>query len=193
MIIGDKGYDRDCFESDLLAVQAAAADWGLQLRSFVYPRNSIDYVDTLGGYGFTAFRGIAPAWHARLPGPLRRAGRFIDAFLPLAAPTTVPYKHQGVWNIPASSQYLHRAGWGKAVPIGLRVRKARRSLQQAAERGRVFHLWLHPHNIATDPDSLLRGMESILVEAKALRDSGLLVNETMGSLAETLQQQGGSR
>jgi hypothetical protein len=50
----------------------------------------------------------------------------------------------------------------------------------------MFHLWTHPFNIGSDPRNLLRGLELIFQEVRALRDSGLIVNYTMGGLAEKL-------
>jgi hypothetical protein len=66
------------------------------------------------------------------------------------------------------------------------VRKATTGLQRAAERGEVFHLWTHPFNIASDPRALVRGLELIFQEFARLRDSGLIFNSTMGSLARQL-------
>ena len=70
--------------------------------------------------------------------------------------------------------------------MALRVRKATRALTQAANTNSTFHLWFHPFNIATDPNGLLDGLESIFKEVVKLRDKGLLTNPTMGEFTEYL-------
>ena len=183
MIVGDPGCSRECFESELEACRAATADWGIQLRSFVFPRNSIGHLDILAEQGFTSFRGVAPAWHRPFPGSMKRAARFLDAFVPIPPPTTTPVLEQGIMNIPASYQYLHRSGWGRLSPISVRVRKAISSLRRAAQEGTIFHMWFHPFNIASDHLGLMGGLEAILQEVTRLRCTGSLTNQTMGSMA----------
>ena len=185
-IVGDPGCSMECFASELEACQAVASPMGIRLKSFVFPRNAVGHVEALAEREFTAFRGTTPEWYARLPGPLERVARMVQAFLPMAAPPAVPHLEQGVWNIPASYFYLHRDGWGRLVPIAVRVRKAVASLRRAARDGSAFHLWTHPFNIASDPQALLGGLDTILREAKSLRDAGQLVNHTMGSMADAL-------
>ena len=188
-VIVDQGCSRESFASELEASKAAAAEWDVSLESFVFPRNVINHLDVLAESGITAFRGITPNWTAGLPGWLQRPARFVDAFLPLGTPTARPNFQNGMWDIPASYNYLHRTGWGRLVPIKVRVRKAISGLRQAGSRGEVFHLWTHPFNIASDPIPLLRGLESIFHEVCDLRASGLIENVTMGELARQLNEQ----
>ncbi len=188
MIVDDE-CSKEVFASELRACREAAVEWNTTLRSFVFPRNSIGHLDVLADGGFTAFRGTTPNWASRLPRWLQRPGRFLDAFVPAGAPTALPVQEAGMWNIPASYNYLHRSGWARFVPIAVRIRKATVGLRQAARRGTVFHLWTHPFNIASDPDGLLRGLEAIFQEFARLRESGLIVNSTMGDLASRYTRQ----
>ena len=98
-----------------------------------------------------------------------------------------------MWDIPASYFYLHRTGWGRLVPIKVRVQKAISGLQRAGNRREVFHLWTHPFNVASDPVPLLWGLESIFRKVNDLRASGLIENVTMGGLARQLNEQRESR
>ena len=77
LIVGDPGCSPEAFRADLAASRAAADDTGVELRSFVFARNSVGHLDVLEEAGFTAFRSPSPE---RFPGlgPWRRrlaAGR----------------------------------------------------------------------------------------------------------------------
>ena len=192
-MIVDKGCGPETFASELKASKAAAAEWDVSLESFVFPRNVINHLDVLAESGITAFRGITPNWTSSLPHWLQRPARFVDAFLPSGTPTSRPSFRSGMWDIPASYFYLHRTGWGRLVPIKVRVQKAISGLQRAGNRREVFHLWTHPFNVASDPVPLLWGLESIFRKVNDLRASGLIENVTMGGLARQLNEQRESR
>ena len=72
------------------------------------------------------------------------------------------------------------------MPIVARVYQSNLALRQAAREGSLFHLWFHPFNLATDPNALLEGLESIFQEVARLRDLGILTNATMGDMSESL-------
>jgi hypothetical protein len=134
-VIVEDGCSKESFASELKAAKAAAAEWDVSLESFIFPRNVINHLDVLQDSGITSFRGMTPNWTAKLPGVLRRPARFIDAFLPNGSPTAKPNFQHGMWDIPASYNYLHRSGWGKRVPIKVRVWKSIAGLRQASKRG----------------------------------------------------------
>ena len=189
VVITDGNCSRDCLASELLACQELADQMKIVLRSFVFPRNKEGYHDLLAKHGFTTYRGPAPLWYVSWPGPIRKMAYLLDHWLALPPPVVSPHWHEaGLWDLPASYYYVHRHGWGKLLPIGLRVVKATRGLERAARKRKIFHLWCHPFNIASDPDHLLRGLEAILRHFCTFREQHLLVNMTMGQLAEKLFQ-----
>ena len=71
VLFGDPDLTREAVDSDLTACLARAAERGLTLRSFVFPRNDEGHHEALKAHGFTAYRGLDPVWYAGLPGPLR--------------------------------------------------------------------------------------------------------------------------
>jgi hypothetical protein len=150
----------------------------------------VGYVDALVERGYVAYRGNADAWHSQLPRPIARAARLMDAFLPIPPRNAAPVVEGPIVNVPATYLYLHRKGWARLVPLSFRVSKAVSALRRAANEGAMFHMWFHPFNLASDPEALLGGLETIFQEAATLRASGLLVNETMGSLAQRVAPQG---
>jgi hypothetical protein len=184
-IVGDPACGRVEFESELRACEAVAAGRGLSLRSFVFPRNAVAHLDVLKARGYESYRGVEPSW-AWQAGPFARAARFLDAFLPFGAPVSAPELRSGLWNIPASYNYLHRTGWGRFVPVRVRVMRTVGGLHRAAREHAVFHLWTHPFNLASDPKGLLGGLRVVFQEVKSLRESGLVRSMTMSGLAAAL-------
>ena len=187
-IIGDTGCSREAFDSEIKACLALADTWGLELKSFVYPRNSVGHLDVLEQNGFTSFRGNVNRWYEGRPGPLRKAGRALESILPLPVVAVGPRKVAGLWDLPASNFYMHRDGWGKRIPIASRTAQAELGLRKAAREQSTYHLWFHPFNIASDIKALLGGLETIFRKVNHMREQGTLDNQTMGDLTDKLNR-----
>jgi len=184
MIIGDPGCNRECFASELRASQQAAKSWGITLKSFVFPRNAIAHLDVLAANGFSAFRGFTPAaWEAFLPTPVSNAMRVL---LPNCRVTDQPRLRHGMWELPGTTFYLHRDGRARLVPMSLRVHRATLGIRHAVKEQSISHLWFHCFNLASDEDRLLEGLGAILKRVAQQREAGLLMNLTMGELAQHL-------
>jgi hypothetical protein len=69
----------------------------------------------------------------------------------------------------------------------LRVRRAAKGLERAAERGRIFSMFAHPHNFLPEPKSLLAAFEQICRHAAELREAGKLQILTMSEAATQLE------
>lgn len=189
MIMGTPGSSAEGFDRELRSCRAVASEREIELKSFVYPRNEVDHLDVLARNGFTSYRGNAPSWAWHVPGTVgKRVARLADHFLPLSAPVVRATNENGIVNIPASYSYLHRTGWARYVPISVRVRKSILTMRKAARSVGIFHLWTHPFNIASDPESLLGGLERIFQEYKRLHDSGLIQSRTMTEVADRVME-----
>lgn len=188
VIAGAPGCSREAFASELDACLSVAARWGLDLRSFVFPKNEIGHLDVLREKGFTCFRGgIRPSWERWAVGPLGRVARGVRWTTPMPPLTARPSHRDGLWDLPATSFYLHRGGAAGAIPVSWRARRAEAGIDRAAEEASIFHLYFHPFNLATDPDGLLAGLERIFRHVDRRRRAGDLANPTMGELAEELE------
>lgn len=182
LIAGDPGCSEDAFRSDLRHSRAAADDVGVALTAFVYPRNQYGFEHALGSEGFTAFRGPRPDPFATSHGLRRQARHFAESVVPTSASAVRPVASAGVWNLPAT--YLHDVGSVRRYP--LRIRQARRRLQQAVRHRGLFHLWFHPHNVAHEPDRWFAGLDDLLGRAARLRERGRLDTVTMSEVAARL-------
>jgi peptidoglycan/xylan/chitin deacetylase (PgdA/CDA1 family) len=181
LVYGDPGCSRAAAETDLRACVQAAKD--VALRSFVFPRNREGHHDLIASHGFVAFRGDAPDWYAPLSGTLKRLAHLADQALALTPPRVLPRAHApGLWNIPASMLFLHREGVRRFVPLGARVKKAKRGIDQAIATQSLFHLWFHPFNMCADRAGMFAALEEILAYVS---ESGIAVR-TMGALAAEL-------
>jgi peptidoglycan/xylan/chitin deacetylase (PgdA/CDA1 family) len=188
VLAGEPGCSRECFESDLRAAIEVARAWGLELRSYVFPQNSIGHLDVLASQGFRAYRGEATPHrvHALRAGTVERSLQALRWCLPVRPLTAYPVSTHGLWNLPASTFYYHRGGPGRLVPIAARVFRARRALREAERTGSIFHMYLHPFNLATDPEGLLGGLATLFRLVAEGRAAGRIQNPTMGEYADAL-------
>ncbi len=184
---GDLTCNREKFEAELKTCQQVFDRFGVTLYSFIYPWNSVQYVDSLRNYGYIAYRGPSPDWYARLPAFLQRLAYPVDHWLRIPSPVPTVSCEMGVWNLPASYFYFCGAGWGKMIPMSLRVNKVKKGLHLAARERQLFHLWFHPFNLVSNTKYWLRGLESIFAEVSRCRDRGVLENLTMGEVAIKLE------
>jgi hypothetical protein len=188
IIVDDPACTPDVFSSDLTAATTAAAGRGVELRSFVYPRNAVAQVERLSEHGFRSYRGKRPVRSfAGRPGWQQRALRLADRVYPLRGSAALPERHEsGVWNIPQCYYLFGPTSHRRVLPT-LHTRRPVARMRQAARHRSVFHLWFHPHNIVDEPGGLAT-VERICAVAASLRDAGRIDVVTMGALAKRLDE-----
>jgi len=189
VIVDDPGCSSEVFAAELAAAQAVATPFGVELRSFVYPRNAIAHLGTLAGAGFTSYRGGRPGRaFAGMPGWQRRAAQLVDRVVPLAGSAVHPARDgSGVWNVPQT--YLFAPVTARRhLPPALWARRPIGRLRQAARQRSLFHLWFHPYNITADPERSIAALDHIAKAAARLRDEGRLDTLTMTEVAERLEK-----
>ncbi|HEY8526435.1 MAG TPA: hypothetical protein VIL48_15790 [Acidimicrobiales bacterium] len=194
LMAGDDGCGPEVLDSELAASAAAARALGVELRSFVFPRNSIGHVERLPAHGYVAYRGgrPRPAFAGRPPWA-RAALRAVDRIRPLAGSAARPARHPaGVWNLPQT--YLFAPATQRPrLPVAAWVRRPVARLRQAARHRSLFHLWFHPYNLTAAPDRAIAALDRICAAAAGLRDAGRLDTVTMGQLADRLAAAGAGR
>jgi peptidoglycan/xylan/chitin deacetylase (PgdA/CDA1 family) len=154
------------------------------IRSIVYPRNQIKYLDTLPKYGIIAYRGI----EGNRPRERRGLAHLLDRALALPPPTydlSACKTNDQLVNLPASQFLLAYDGLRGRIPTASRVRQARLGMEQAARKNELYHLWFHPFNLGTSP-RMFEALEQILQIASALREQGKLQILTMEQAANKI-------
>ena len=181
--LGAPGTTRAMAAAELERSRALLDEWGIEGRSFVYPRNNVGHVDLLSDYGFAVYRGRRPVERRSLPAKLRTVA-VGDGRPPLVEPTV---DDGGLVNLPASLFLYSFEG------VALRAAKplvgdpvvelVERGLDAAAERDGVLHLWLHPNNLVDD--AAVERIEAVL-QAVDERRAAVPV-ETMADVAARYQ------
>jgi len=167
------------------AIEAAQA-LGIELDSFVFPRNRVGHRATLAEAGFVCYRGQAPETTADGPytGPLRKLAQatVVADPPPLVEPTV---DEHGLVNVPASLYLFGFEGPARRLlsrtvgdPV---VRQARLGVDAAADGEGVCHLWLHPNNLMTAAD--LDRVRAISAHIDRRREATDLRVETMQTVA----------
>lgn len=193
----EPGQQIDNFSSDLAANLKLAKREGVSLKSIVFPRNQFNssYLNVLSSMGFTSFRGNPNHWaYEAAKGDeqdkFKRIFRLIDNYIPLSGSlTSTPTKceQSGLVNIPASlflRPYNPRLKWLD----GLRLLRIKRSMTDAAQKGKLFHLWWHPHNFGSYVEENIKFLEDILQHYCHLKDEYGFESLTMSEVAMRSKQ-----
>jgi peptidoglycan/xylan/chitin deacetylase (PgdA/CDA1 family) len=192
----EAGQDEDALRADLAAARAIAAPLGLPLRSMVLPRNQWNpqYARAFRDAGFTIYRGPQPSWghhaqKAETTSPARRMARLADTYGGLTPPPTFAWdellEETGLCNVPASAFLRPYAPRRRALEQRRRARLFS-GLRTAARRGRLFHLWWHPHNFARHPQESFDLLRAVLDEADRLGASDGLTSMSMADVADAV-------
>lgn len=190
VIFGDAGCSRETAESEIATCVRLAREQGIELRSFVFPRNQIGHLDVLRNYGFTCYRGPEPHWYEQrgYPELIKRLAHLWQVVTAARPPVVLPeYVSPGIWNIPGSMIYFPMHGFRRYIPLSRRVCRAIKGIDAAARERRVFHLWFHPTNLADEMEAMFRGLRAICARARQLREEGALDFLPMGALARVSQ------
>jgi peptidoglycan/xylan/chitin deacetylase (PgdA/CDA1 family) len=191
----EDGQDREAFRDDLAAALEVARARGVTLRSLVFPRNQVNpaYLDLCREAGIVAYRGTESSW-LHLPRPfkretrVRRLARLLDCYANISGdhgyPIPAVTSEQPV-NIPSSRllrRYIPALKWLERM----RLRRILSSMTNAACGGRMFHLWMHPEELAEYPEPNLVFLEDVLKHFARLRRRYGMESLNMAEYAERL-------
>ena len=189
VIFGDPGCSKATARTELAECLKLARQMGVEMRSFVFPRNRPGHLDVLPEFGFTCYRSREPRWYEKWPDIVKRAGHLFDVLAATEPPVSLPqWDENGLWHTPASMLYLPMKGLRRYfVPVSVRVKRAKKGLDAAVKRKRVFHLWFHPTDMAEEIDRMFSGLRLILEYAQTLRERGELEMLPMGALVPQME------
>jgi peptidoglycan/xylan/chitin deacetylase (PgdA/CDA1 family) len=188
----EPGQDLEAFEADLAAAAAIASSIETDLKSIVFPRNQVNpaYLGACRRAGINAYRGNLDSWLYRgrseesLP---RRVGRLLDSYIPLSGDNSYepPDALSKPLDIPAS-RFLRPWSPRLRALDSLRLRRITADLTSAAKKGRIYHLWWHPHNFGANSDENFGFLRAVLRHFDFLRNEYGMRSLNMGELASEL-------
>jgi peptidoglycan/xylan/chitin deacetylase (PgdA/CDA1 family) len=148
--LADDALSAEDARSELDAAEAIAAAKGLSLKTFVYPRNKVGNVPALVEKGYIGYR----AERSLPPGHLGRIKTLADELNIWPRPEQRAQRGEhAIQCIPAGLFFNWRSGARRAIPPAITVQRWKTLLDRTAADGGVAHLWLHPHNLITAPDT----------------------------------------
>jgi len=193
----EDGQTEQAFEADLQAAAAIGEPFGEVTKVLVFPRGQHNpaYDSALGRRGVRTYR-IPPAFYPYRPrrtdeeNLVQRGLRLLDSYVPLAGSSggtpradpsgAVPLR-AGLFLRPYSRSSRH------LEPI--RVHRIKRAMRDAAQEGRDFHLWWHPHNFGTNTRENLAILRDLLDEYRVLRERHGWPSRNMGEAAQEAREQ----
>lgn len=188
----EDGQSIDDFSADLDSALAIARARDVTITSIVFPRNQYNpaYDRVLVEKGITCYRGNP---HTRIHRGTREAenksiyrlGRLLDTYIDLTGNNTWEWNglvNGGLVNIPAS-MFLRPVRHGE-MPRRLQAKRIKAALDEAANEGKIFHLWWHPHNYGVDLESNISFLRSVLDDFKALEERTGIRSLNMADAAE---------
>jgi hypothetical protein len=191
VIFSDAGCTPEVAEAEIAKCVELARSFNLKLESFVFPRNELGHLDILRKHGFTVTRGTMPFWFAKFGSrTLRRAGHLLDDFLALTPDCGVPEKSpSGIWVAPVSMFLQSMDGARRFIPVGSRIKKGIRGIEQAIKQRSIFQMSFHPtENLCFHPDKMFYALERILAHAARRREEGQLQVMTMSDIGRFCEE-----
>lgn len=185
VIFGDPGCSAEAARTELTECRRVASEMGIEMSSFVFPRNVIGHLDLVREAGFECYRGLEPNWFEKpqYPRTLRRLMRIVDVLRAAQPPVVLPQlEKNGLWNIRGSAMYFPMHGFRRYIPISRRIRRAMKGLDAAVQEKKIFHLWFHPTNMADESEKMFAGLRKILEYANGLKEKGKLENLPMKAI-----------
>ena len=191
----EKGQAKEDFREDLIAAKKVANKRGIELKSFVFPRNQYnkEYLNICSEMGFTSFRGNEKSWlfSSKTQGlgtTFRRPFRLLDAYINLSGHncyTDKEMKKSNPVNIP-SSRFLRPFTKKIKAFEKLRLKRITDSMTYAAKNNLAYHLWWHPHNFGINIPENFAFLKEILIHYQKLNNEYKFESINMQQLAKEL-------
>ncbi len=151
------GPTLESFRADLRSATLIAGQYGVALKSIVFPRNQIsrEHLGICSEEGLIAYRSTeADPWIERGNSLPDRAMRLADSYLGLSGDgCATPCLDAECAMVKVSGSRFLRPWNGMLKGFeAIRLRRICASMDAAARNDKTFHLWWHPHNFGVHLD-----------------------------------------
>lgn len=174
------GCSREVAEAEVREGVKLAKEFGISLKSFVFPENKTGHVELLKKYGFKIYRGRNLGRYDMGQSFLIR--KFNGGIDKMIAPLAEPKWMDGIWEIPSSMMFGDPQIKFSVLP------RAKLGLSRAIISKKVFHIFLHPHDLLRY-SSLKDDLDKFLSFVAKKRDEGKIEVMTMGAFADVLNEE----
>jgi peptidoglycan/xylan/chitin deacetylase (PgdA/CDA1 family) len=166
-------------EAEIVGGMKLAKEFGIRLRSFVFPENDVNHLNILKKYDFAIFRGRNCRRNVEQDFLVRRLNAAIDK---ITLSSAVPVWRDGLWETNANFSF---DGLRQQFALNFRTVSG---FERAITSRNVYHLSFHPYDVLLRPE-LLKYLDKLLARAAAKRDRGVIKIMTMSSLATHLDKE----
>ncbi|WP_010094026.1 polysaccharide deacetylase family protein [Ornithinibacillus scapharcae] len=191
-----KGQNQKAFEADTKQAIKVAKRKGLPaMNSIVFPRNQINthYLETCKQLGITVYRGCEDHWLYKVihkkDGLLKRTIRLLDSYINISGHHIYGIESlletNGMVNIP-SSRFLRPYSKRLRYLEPIKLNRIKMAMTKAAQEGRVFHLWWHPHNFGICMKENLQVLDSVIDHFLTLQEQYGMKSMSMNEVREKL-------
>lgn len=189
----EEGQTLEQFREDLSLAKKVAEEKGFQLKSLVFPRNQFNeaYLNVCKELGYTSVRSTEKPWMYKATNQkgnklIKRGFKLLDSYFNISGHNDYDLselKKEPILELP-SSCFLRPYSAKLSFLDKLRLHRIKTSMTSAAKKGRVYHLWWHPHNMAKNTDENFVFLEKILIHYSSLNKRYNFESLTMNQLEE---------
>ena len=168
----EKGQDINAFRSDLESAIKAARKYNLSLESLIFPRNQFNpaYREVCQEMGIKSYRGneLPYLYRARnedAQSLFYKGLRVLDGYFNISGHNCYSIdsiERKLPFNFPSSRLFFRPVNARLKMLEPLRLRRILSGLRYAAQKGLIYHLWMHPHNLELNLRTNLLFIEKIL-------------------------------
>lgn len=192
----EKGQTIEQFDADIQKAVEVARRNGIELKSIIFPRNQVspEHLKICAKHGMTSYRGNALKYFNE-PKSLyedfkNRICRLLDTYVNIGGMSGVSYGEIDTKEIPINLRasrmlrpYSSRLSWLE----GMRLKRMKAEMLDAAKNVKMYHIWWHPHNFGSNMEQNLSFLENILKYYKELNTKYNFSSYTMEEMVDFLQ------
>ncbi len=187
VIFGDPGTPRRRAVQEFLACRELADKFQVDGDVFVFPRNSVGYLDELRHAGFRVFRAPDLSRFRVHRNLLNKTLGVLSDVFAISPLLVEPYMDSGLVALPGSLMLRSCDRWRSLIPPRMRHARIMKGIDICIREGGIFHLWFHPINLFCRQREMFDLLEACFSRLSTLRDRGDLQIMTMGECALSFQ------